>query len=813
MALLQVAEPIYRHPLAVPSSPPADLRTRVVETLVVFAGYWLLARLGLIGAIFPGNVTPICPAAGFGLAAMLLRGERIWPAIFLGQLFSGTVEFANFGGGMEACVSVAVGIAIAAGSTFQTLVAAFPLRRLGQLLEPFERVTHVFAFFAAIGVGSLISSTIAALALFSGGFLQWNLVGSVWTTWFVGDVMGQILIVPLILLLPELFERLRTGERIAEAFVMVVVVTGISVAVFMPVSILASMNYPLAIFPVPLVLWGAIRFEHIGATTLVLLVYLIGVIGTYSGSGPFETPDDNISLQLFHMYAGVTNGTALLLGASLKERRKSEDDLRATTNSLIKTQFAVDQAGDAVFILRPDSSFEYANLQAAKSLGYSVEQFETLRVSDIDSNYPAGQWQDFWEREIRARPMRFDSTLRRRDGSTFPVEISVNHLEIDGVERACAMVKDMTERHAAEQALRHTEARLTHALTAGNIGLWDWDVVTNDVYFSPQFKIQLGFDEDFVFRSYKDWESRLHPKDHEEAVSRVRDYLERRTEEYASLFRLRHRDGSYRWILSRGAAYRNSDGDPTRMIGVHIDISEQRMQNEELERSNLELQQFAYAASHDLQEPLRSIGGFTQLLQRNYQDQINAEADEWIDSIVQSAKRMKTLLDDLMSYTHLDSRSHPFAPVPMNEVVGEVVANLHSSIKDANATVDLGELPSVFGDRTQFVQLFQNLIGNAIKFHGDEPPHVRIRAEMNDSEWHFVVDDNGIGIDPKHHKTIFDVFRRLHHRSEQPGNGIGLAICRRIVHRHRGQIWVESDPGSGSRFSFTLPVDHRKNNS
>ena len=166
-----------------------------------------------------------------------------------------------------------------------------------------------------------------------------------------------------------------------------------------------------------------------------------------------------------------------------------------------------------------------------------------------------------------------------------------------------------------------------------------------------------------------------------------------------------------------------------------------------------------------------------------------------------------------MSYTHLDSRSRPFAPVSMNEVVGEVVANLHSSIKDANAELDLGELPTVFGDRTQFVQLFQNLIGNAIKFHGDDPPHVRIRAEMNDSDWHFVVDDNGIGIDPKHHKTIFDVFRRLHHRSEQPGNGIGLAICRRIVHRHRGQIWVESDPGSGSRFSFTLPVDHRENNS
>jgi len=229
-------------------------------------------------------------------------------------------------------------------------------------------------------------------------------------------------------------------------------------------------------------------------------------------------------------------------------------------------------------------------------------------------------------------------------------------------------------------------------------------------------------------------------------------------------------------------------------------------QTEELARSNTELEQFAYVASHDLQEPLRMMASFAQLLAERYKGELGSEADEFIDYIVDGAARMQRLINDLLSYSRVGRREREFTPIDCTAVVETVCENLRAAIEESGAVVITDALPVVMGDETQLVQLFQNLLGNAIKFRDEKPVLIYIGAERRGDEWLFRVRDNGIGIEPQYVERIFLIFQRLHGRSQYPGTGIGLAIAKKIVERHAGRIWVESEAGKGSTFYFTLPA-------
>jgi light-regulated signal transduction histidine kinase (bacteriophytochrome) len=228
--------------------------------------------------------------------------------------------------------------------------------------------------------------------------------------------------------------------------------------------------------------------------------------------------------------------------------------------------------------------------------------------------------------------------------------------------------------------------------------------------------------------------------------------------------------------------------------------------NTALERSNEELKQFAYIASHDLREPLRAIAGFSALLAQRYTGKLDQDADDYIRFITGSAGRMHDMINDLLSYSRLDSRVEPPQACDMNQMLALAQSNLLTAIAEQHARITHDALPVVQADATQMIQLLQNLVANGIKFHDGAPPQVHVGAQKRGADWQFSVRDNGIGIDPRHAETVFQIFRRLHTSDRYAGTGIGLAVCKRIVERHGGRIWVERNADKGSTFHFTLPV-------
>jgi len=233
---------------------------------------------------------------------------------------------------------------------------------------------------------------------------------------------------------------------------------------------------------------------------------------------------------------------------------------------------------------------------------------------------------------------------------------------------------------------------------------------------------------------------------------------------------------------------------------------ELKQKTDELARSNKELEQFAYVASHDLREPLRMVTGYVKLLARRYKEKLDADADDFINFAVDGATRMQRLIDDLLIYSRVNTRGKEFEPTDCEMILGQCLNNLQVAIGERGAVITHDPLPTVMADHLQLSQLFQNLIANAIKFHGSEAPRVHISAKQRNDEWVLSVNDNGIGIAPEHAERIFIMFQRLHGRGDYAGTGIGLAICKKIVERHGGRIWVESELGKGSTFYFTIPT-------
>jgi len=382
-------------------------------------------------------------------------------------------------------------------------------------------------------------------------------------------------------------------------------------------------------------------------------------------------------------------------------------------------------------------------------------------------------------------------------------------------------VAQLVKRAAAEEALlRRTEelARSNYSLSESqriaHVGSWSLEVPigTSACVWTPETYRLFGVSPDTFVPSAERFQGLIHVDDRASMQTWISACVA--GEEPPDLeFRVGLPDGSVRFLLGRGHLERDAENQPVRMVGIAQDITERKRAEEKLKlaladlaRSNKDLEQFAYVASHDLQEPLRMVSSYTQLLARRYQGQLDASANKFIAYAVDGANRMQRLIEDLLAYSRVGTRAKGFELIDCTAVLDRALANLKAAIDASGAVVTHGPLPAVVHDNLLLVQLFQNLIGNAIKFHVEAPPRVHVSAEQKGGEWVFAVRDNGIGIDPQYAERIFTIFQRLHTNEEYSGTGIGLAICKKIVERRGGRVWVESQPGSGSTFYFTVPI-------
>ncbi len=490
-----------------------------------------------------------------------------------------------------------------------------------------------------------------------------------------------------------------------------------------------------------------------------------------------------------------------------RELEEREISLRETGKYL---ESLIDSASAPIIVWDPELRINRFNRAAELLTGRS---FSSMIGKTVDVIFPPDQ-----REEIMAS--RIQPTLKGEqwEGVEIPVQDDRggvktalwNSATVRGsqgeVISIIAQGQDITERKRVEMEVKEMAEKYSSLFNSTSDGIWIQDLTGKIVEINDAYCEMSGYtSEDLLGKPFTLLEA---AESEAEALAHMQTIIEKGHERFES--RHRCKDGSIFDVDLTALYLPRKEG---RIAVFCRDVTSLRRSNEELRKyaqqlknSNEDLERFAYIASHDLQEPLRNVVSFSQLLSRRYEGKLDPDADEFIGYIVEGGKRMQALVNDLLEYSRVSTRATPFQPTDSEGVVDRVMQNLFFAIQESNSTIETTPLPKVNADPGQLGMVFQNLIANAIKFHREEPPYIHISAEKSGSMWRFAVRDNGIGIDPAFNDRIFEIFQRLHTRDKYPGTGVGLAIVKKIIERHGGDIWVESELGKGSTFYFTLPA-------
>jgi PAS domain S-box-containing protein len=511
------------------------------------------------------------------------------------------------------------------------------------------------------------------------------------------------------------------------------------------------------------------------------------------------------TLYAFRVGAPEQRRVAVLFN-DITARKQAEETLRDSEEHLREV---LDHLVGLVGVMTPDGTLIEANRTALEMAGIRAE--DVIGKPFIETYWwswsPEVQQQlrEAIQKAAKGRVSRYDVKVRMAGGRLTDIDFMLAPVKDDQgrLKYMIPSALDITERKRVEEELARQRELLQTIIDNIPVYLVIWDGQLQQFQFNEAFRRDMGWTEedaalgDFMAKVYPDPEYR----------HTVEEYMRSLTPGFRDL-RTAAKDGrlvDISWANVSLSGYRS--------IGIGVNITGRKRAEEEREqlindlyRSNQELEQFAYIASHDLQTPLRSITGFLDLLSRRYKGKLDSQADEFISFALGGAQRMHQLINDILAFSRVGTRGKPFEHLESREPLDWALGNLRAEIEEAGVEVTSDWLPMVIGERDQLAQLFQNLVGNAIKYRRPgEPPRIHIAAKEREGEWEFRVQDNGIGIDPQYARRIFQIFQRLHTVGEYPGTGIGLAICKKIVERHGGRIWVESEPGKGSTFFFTLP--------
>ena len=512
----------------------------------------------------------------------------------------------------------------------------------------------------------------------------------------------------------------------------------------------------------------------------------------------------------------------MTMQTDITERKHAEESLKENEKKLSRLY---ESGLLGIIYWNMDNKIVDANDKFLEIVGYTREDLESDRINWFEMTPPEYRYLD--ERsvvELKATGVNkepFEKVYIHKDGSHIPILIAGAFLD-EECFNGVAFVLDIAEHKKAEkqtqdlleqlqqinEELIKSEKKYRNIVETANEGIIMADPSGIITFVNDKIVEMFGYSVEELLGT--DGLFLIDKNELEIAYKQIEDRKIGINEEYERKFI--RKNGDEIWTIVSASSLQDNNGIHTGNLSMITNITQRKKREKELEltmnelkRSNQELERFAYVSSHDLQEPLRMVTLYSQLLERRYKNSLDDDADDFIEYIVDNSKRMKQLIDDLLEYSRVTSQAKEFEDFDLEKILDIVLTNLSVSIAENNVKVNYKPLPIVFADKNQMMQVFQNLITNAIKFRGVESPEINISAQKGQTEWTFSISDNGIGIKPEHKKQIFDVFKRLHTREEYPGTGIGLSICQKIVKHHGGRIWVESELEKGSTFYFTIP--------
>lgn len=462
--------------------------------------------------------------------------------------------------------------------------------------------------------------------------------------------------------------------------------------------------------------------------------------------------------------------------------------------------------------------FLEVNEAAVKAYGYSREEFLSM---SLDKILTESDFKKYSKSQLQGEPLPSVDGLwmhRKKNNEEFYAEITSGPIRYQNREAKIVLSFDRTMHTLAERELLKSNEKYKFLSEATWEAIWDWNLETDIIDWNDVAKKMFEVEDKSVLNQWGWWLEHLHPEDRERVHLKLKTHIDNGMVHWEDEYRFRTGKDRYIYIHDRGYTLFDGNKKPVRMIGAMQDLTQRKAHEDmlqdlnnslekrakELIESNEELERFAYVASHDLQEPLRMVTSFLQLLEKRYNDKLDKKAKEYIAYAVDGAERMKKLILDLLEYSRVNTSSIEREQVNLNDILQELKLTYARILEETGGSLTMNKMPVIKANRTQITQLFQNLVSNAIKYKSDEPPVIQISAEEEHNYFKFTITDNGIGIDPKFYNKIFILFQRLHNREQYSGTGIGLAICKKIVDKHNGKIWVASSPGKGSTFYFTI---------
>lgn len=467
-----------------------------------------------------------------------------------------------------------------------------------------------------------------------------------------------------------------------------------------------------------------------------------------------------------------------------------------------------------------DGLFIQANDAFLTILGYSHEELigKTSQELGLFVN-PEDRTKLLKTLEQNGHVRNIEIRVRAKDREIHDMLFSADEITISDERCWLIAAADITELRRQERELREAETKLLQseelfrlaALSVSNV-IWKWNILTGALDWFGNVDALLGYAENELPRTIKAWKNVIDPRDVQRVMQKLEKHLAT-NENYDQEYRIRRKDGSIRFWRDRGHLVRNASGKPIRMIGAIEDITSRKTYDEErallieqMHLANANLEQFASVASHDLQEPLRMVAGFVNLLKQHYSNRLDAQANEYITYTVDGVVRMQKLISDILNLTRAGAKRRSPSLIDSGQTLDEALRNLEMAIAGKDVLVSMEDMPPIWFEHFELCRIFQNLIANALKFCRENCRlfiHIGVRELEN--EWEFSVSDNGIGFDLKDTSRIFSPFERLHRQHKYNGTGIGLPICKKIIEHYGGRIWASSMPGEGSIFSFTVP--------